>query len=84
MASEERQNTVTIGGILLQRDSGGFTIVDAITQYGNVRDDQLQMFWHWYNDNEAIQKAKAEWEAVVSQELMAWGDQVGLEQAKGK
>ena len=81
---EGRPNTITLGGILLQRDSGGFTIANPIAQYGNVRDDQVQMFWHWLSQNEVMQKAMAEFQATVQVELMAWGDQMGLEnQAEG-
>jgi hypothetical protein len=79
MASEERNNTLTIGGILLQRDSGGFTIANPIAQYGNVRDDQVQEFWHWLARNQKMQQAMAQFQDTVASELMAWGDSRGLQ-----
>lgn len=79
MPKGDRQNTLTIGGVLLQRESGGFTIANPIAQYGNVRDDQVQMFWHWLDQNAAVQAAMAEFQAKVVAELMKWGDEMGLE-----
>ena len=81
---EERNNTLTIGGILLQRDSGGFTIASPIAQYGNVRDDQVQKFWHWLDKNQTMQAAMAEFETKVAAELMKWGDEEKLQQTRDR
>ena len=79
--ADERPNTVTVGGIFLQRDSGGSTIVDPVAQYSRVTDEQLQQFWHWYASNERVQKAMAEFNTAISNELMAWGDSQKLKSA---
>ena len=76
---EERINTITIGGVFLQRKSGGVTITSPVCQYANVRDDQLQKFWHWLASSDRVQKAMGDFNAAVSAELIAWGDQMGVE-----
>ena len=71
---ETRGNSLTVGGVLLQRASGGYTITNPVAQYGHVSDEHVQEFWHWIAKNEKVQKAMAEFNNAVSGELIAWGD----------
>lgn len=82
--SDERQNTVTIGGVLLQRKSGGATITAPVCQYANVTDEQVQEFWHWWASNPKVQQAAAAFAEAVSGELIAWGDSRNLQVKKEK
>lgn len=82
--SDERQNTVTIGGVLLQRKSGGYTVTNPVCQYGNVTDEQVQEFWNWFATNEKMQVAMSQFNQAVAAELIAWGDSRNLQVKKEK
>lgn len=72
--SEERINRLTVGGMCLERDSGGITHLDPVVQYVHGTDKQLQEFYKFIVGNPRLTKAREEYHAILIAELIAWGD----------
>jgi hypothetical protein len=74
MADKGRINRVTIGGICLERETGGITYANPVAQYANITDERLQEFWHFVAATPAIQQALDECRNKILAELVGWGD----------
>jgi prepilin-type processing-associated H-X9-DG protein len=71
-----RANTLYVGGHTLVRgESGKATVVGPIASYINITDGNVAEFWSWLNSNEAVIEATQRYNAVLAEELMAWGVQ---------
>ncbi len=66
-------NAITVGGVLLERESGRMTQMDPLVRYAHLSDEHIGEFLDFYTTNEKIQAATAACNAVVTAELMAWG-----------
>lgn len=67
-------NTLVVGGITLERESGAATHAAPISVYTGLQDEHVQEFWHWLGKNNRAQKALADCAAILSDELVKFGD----------
>lgn len=77
---QQRNNRVTIGGIVLERDTGGMSIIGPVIQYAHLTDAQVQELWHRCGVDPRIQAAMDECREKLRVALTEWGD----ERLKGK
>ncbi len=66
-------NAITIGGVLLERESGRTTQVGTLVRYSGLTEEHVNEFWDFYTSNEKVLAATEAYERVVAAELMAWG-----------
>ena len=68
------KSTLTVGAIAhVQRCNGKSTFAAPVAQYIDLTDQDLADFWDWLQENEAVQEAAQEFNAVLAAELIEFG-----------
>ena len=77
-------NTITVGGITIERGNGALSFISPVVQYKNVEDRHLQELFKFLQDHPEVGAEMDKFRDFMATALTAYGNQRVEEKGKDK